>query len=174
MYSKPEDRQNWAKEPDDSKKPHLKNISTGNHSPIYTDARTGSNLGNGVLNTRSPVSKPQKPQQPQQPQQQTIRPTITVQNDIEDEFCDVNEANNENNENDENAKEFTIPTGGMKTANLFKKDEIGKMEKMLQRQHRPTNPVERTTPQQTSTKNNQTRIVRSVPCGGGISFSSSK
>lgn len=158
MYSKPEDRQNWLKEPDENSKPHLKNIVIGNRSPVYMDVKSPSTIGKESSNMRD------KSQQPMQP-------NIAVQNDtIEDEFCEDNDANNENT-NNENVNKNVVPAGEMKIANLFKKDELEKVKKIEQRLQQSPKQTPKQPTQQTSTKNDQTRIVRSVPCGGGISTS---
>lgn len=113
MYSKPEERQNWIKEPDATQKPHLKNI-VGQTTPVYMDRGKIENNSVGhsqempqqrVIN-KAPVNIPKSQPMGQQivKQNQSVNSSIVV-----------------NNEN----------------------------------------------------KTEEKRIIRSVPCGAGISFGSS-
>ena len=114
MYSKPDERQKWAIEPDDRNKAHLNNISNRMKTPVFMD--NGTKIENVATAEQSPNLPSSMP--------------MCIKNKIS---------------NSPVSKQHTEPKFSNPQKNINKQPQL--------------------------TQKN--RIIRSVPCGGGISFGSS-
>jgi hypothetical protein len=148
MYSKPEERGNWAQEPNNGQKAHLRNIPGRVSTPIYIDRPM-----------RNGPEEPAQPSQPQPAPRRPMPPSVAMNQNRPNR--PVPQQNPQVNRPQPRHIDFK---NNPHFAGINRQDEqiIGP-KVPTPRPMRPESPV----------PVDNTRIVRNVPCGGGMSFGSS-
>jgi len=170
MYSKPDERQKWIKEPDDKKKIHLANIPARVKTPVFIDKTKNiieaqQNVPIEAPQVQQVQQAPQAPKPAARPMPPTSRPTATapqVQPVINPKGPRATPMNNVKSKSDPRITMNPMPVGGGPTGQVFNPNvKLVDLKKEV-----PQAPLEPVCPQ-------GNRIIRSMPCGGGVSFGSS-
>lgn len=147
MYSKPNERQKWINEPDDKKKGHLNNIPGRVKTPVFIDA-------------------PQNVQEVQEVKTQTVqKPPISrpmpIQQQVDEERVNIPSPKSVPMKNGQNLNVTPEQKEPGANINIIGARPMKTNVQFIDLNNQP--PIE----------NKNGRVIRSIPCGGGISFGSS-
>ena len=160
MYSKPDERQKWINEPDNKNKIHLGNIPSRSKTPVFIDSPIDPSKDTAPVQQQNiPVAVPM-PQQPQQEQQIVAGPISKPMPKPTEPPSDITQMVGVPKSTPMGSNVRIDPSITTDQPNRKVKPNVTIVD--LKKGTPQTPPVEQ-----------GNRIVRSMPCGGGISFGSS-